>query len=54
MALAGRLTADMADLAMTVLVADHTVATIATVYRPSILLSCQVLINSDNRPCFWR
>ena len=47
MALAGRLTADMADLAMTVLVADHTVATIATVYRPSILLSSQVLINSS-------
>lgn len=47
MALAGRLTADIADLGMTVSVVDHTVATIVMVHRTSILLSFQVLIKSS-------
>ena len=46
MALARRLTVDIADLGMTVSVVDHTVATIATV--PYIYsFSCQVLIKSS-------
>ena len=51
--LAGRLTADTADLGMTVSVVDHTVATIATVYRTSILFMSSSN-QKPNRPWRWQ